>query len=135
MLQFVMVFTIQNMTLRSKSSKMYSETSSVFDDTAFIYHALSFFLHFTCIVVYVFIMTYLFRIKSEKKYKIHFKQLAKKRYLIPRTNLYIKKIRVPTNVAYNCMNQNIIPRHSETSVLIQLSLLSNDINSCDCLFL
>lgn len=89
-------------------------------------------LHFT--EVYIFIMTYLFRIKSEKKYQIHFKSLAKKRYLIPRTNLYIKKIKVPTNVAYNCMNQNIIPRHSETSVLIQLSLLSNDINICDCFF-
>lgn len=32
------------------------------------------------------------------------------------------------------MNQNIIPRHSETSVLIQLSLLSNDINICDFFF-
>lgn len=32
------------------------------------------------------------------------------------------------------MNQNIISRHSETSVLIQLSLLSNDINICDCFF-
>lgn len=36
MLHFVMVFTNQKMTLRSKSSKMYTGTSSVFDDSLYI---------------------------------------------------------------------------------------------------
>lgn len=73
MLHFVMVFTNQNMTSHNKSSKIYSETSSVFDDTAFIYRALSvfFFLHF--IEVDIFIMTYLFRIKSAEKNPIYCK--------------------------------------------------------------
>lgn len=92
-----------------------------------------FFLHFTCIMVNMFIMTNLFRIMSSVKTQFLF--------IVSRENIFDsknkslhKKFRVPKNVADNCMNYNIIPQHFGTSVLIQLSLLSNDINIFDCFF-
>lgn len=129
MLHFVMVFMNQNMMLRNKSSNIFSEKSSVFGDTALIYHGLSVFSTFYRGLYIYYDVLILYQICRKKPQFILIK-----RYLIPRTNLYIKKFRVPKNVADNCMNQNIIPRHFETSVLIQLSLLSNDIDICDCLF-